>query len=121
MKLYSALAAGVLFLHLAFILWVIFGAFLTRSRILLRYVHLTSLVWALLIEIFPWTCPLTQLENWLEMHAGVEPYRGGFLLHYLDQLVYPNINAFWLTMAGILVCLSNGLWYAGLALSRRRQ
>lgn len=112
MNVYSALASGVLILHLAFILWVILGAFLTRSRPIVRYLHLASLIWALLIEIFPWSCPLTELENWLEMRAGVAPYRGGFLLHYLDALVYPDISVSWLAAAGILVCLINGLWYA---------
>lgn len=120
-NLYSALATGVLFLHLGFILWVVLGAFLTRSRPLLRYVHLASLVWALLIEVLPWSCPLTLLENWLEIRAGVEPYHGGFLLHYLDALVYPDIDVSWLTAAGILVCLINGLWYAGLAFTQLRE
>jgi len=30
---------------------------------------------------------LTLLENWLEGKAGIQPYEGGFLLHYLDKLV----------------------------------
>jgi hypothetical protein len=50
---------------------------------------------------------LTVLENWLEARAGVQPYRGGFLLHYLDILVYPDISATVLTTAGVLVCLLN--------------
>ena len=79
---YSALATGVLLLHALFILWVIFGAFLTRSRPLLRWLHIASLVWGILIEFFPWPCPLTLLENWLEGKAGIQPYQGGFLLHY---------------------------------------
>jgi hypothetical protein len=111
----------VLFLHLAFILWVVLGALLTRSRPLLRFVHLASVAWALMIEIFPWSCPLTELENWLEMRAGVEPYHGGFLLHYLDAVVYPDINASWLTAVGILICAINGLWYAGLGCVKRRK
>ncbi len=41
-----------------------------------------SLVWGILTELLPWPCPLTLLENWLEARAGVEPYEGGFLLHY---------------------------------------
>src|SRR5579864_2651144 len=41
---YIALAAGVLFLHILFILWVVFGALLTRSRPWLRWFHIASLV-----------------------------------------------------------------------------
>jgi Protein of Unknown function (DUF2784) len=104
---YSALATSVLLLHALFIVWVIFGAFLTRSRPLLRWLHIASLVWGILIEFLPWPCPLTRLENWLEAKAGVQPYQGGFLLHYLDKLVYPDVSARALTVAGVTVCAFN--------------
>ena len=103
---YSALATAVLFLHGLFILWVIFGALLVRSRPILRWLHIASLVW------LPWPCPLTLLENWLEARAGVEPYQGGFLLHYLDRLVYPDISPTVLTAAGVFVCALNLALYA---------
>src|SRR6266566_9328540 len=90
---FSALAISVLFLHALFILWVIFGALLTRSRPILRWLHIASLVWGIVTELLPWPCPLTLLENWFEGKAGVQPYQGGFLLHYLDRLVYPYISA----------------------------
>jgi hypothetical protein len=41
---YSVLAVSVLFLHALFILWVVFGALLTRSRPILRWLHIVSLV-----------------------------------------------------------------------------
>ena len=109
---YSALATAVLFLHGLFIFWVIFGALLVRSRPLLRWLHIASLVWGILTELLPWPCPLTQLENWLEARAGVEPYQGGFLLHYLDRLVYPDISPTVLTVAGVFVCALNLALYA---------
>jgi hypothetical protein len=104
---YSALAVCILALHALFILWVGFGTILTRSRPLLRWLHIASLVWGILTELLPWPCPLTLLESWLEAKSGVEPYQGGFLLHYLDDLVYPNISATVLTVAGVLVCVLN--------------
>jgi hypothetical protein len=109
---YVALATAVLFLHALFILWVIFGALLARSRPVLRWLHIASLVWGILTEVLPWTCPLTLLENWLEGSAGIAPYQGGFLLHYLDKLVYPNIPANMLTFAGVIVCVANLAFYA---------
>jgi hypothetical protein len=111
LSFYSALAIFVLLLHALFILWVAFGAFVTRSRPPLRWLHIVSLVWGILTELLPWPCPLTLLENWLEGKAGVEPYRGGFLLHYLDKLVYPDISATVLTVAGVVVCVLNLLLY----------
>lgn len=109
---YSALAIFTLFLHALFLVWIIFGALLTRGRPVLRWLHIVSLVWGVLVETTPWPCPLTLLENWLEAKAGVEPYHGGFLLHYLDRLVYPNLSATALTVAGIVVCAGNLAFYA---------
>src|SRR5579863_10302044 len=100
-NLYSALATAVLFLHALFIVWMVFGALLTRSRPILRWLHIVSLIWGILTELLPWPCPLTLLENWLEQKAGVEPYQGGFLLHFMDKLVYPDISATLLTVAGV--------------------
>jgi hypothetical protein len=117
---YSAMATGVLLLHALFILWAVLGALLTRSRPLLRWLHIASLVWGILTEVLPWPCPLTLLENWLEARAGIEPYQGGFLLHYLDKLVYPNISVNVLTTAVVIVGVSNLAFYARqLWISRR--
>ena len=108
---YSALATFVLFLHALFILWVVFGALLTRSRKILRWLHIASLVWGILTELLPWPCPLTLLENSLEGKAGVEPYQGGFVLHYLDKLVYPDISATILTVTAVIICALNLAFY----------
>jgi hypothetical protein len=51
------------------------------------------------------------LEDWLERSAGVDPERGGFLLHYLDKLVYPNISPTMLTVAAVIVCALNLAFY----------
>ena len=109
--LYSSVAILVLFLHALFILWVVFGALLTRSRAVLRWLHIASLVWGILTELLPWPCPLTMLENWLEAKAGAQPYQDGFLLHYLDKLVYPDISATILTVAGVIICALNLAFY----------
>ena len=108
---YSALAVSVLLLHALYILWVVFGALLTRSRPILRWLHVGSLVWGILTELLPWPCPLTVLENWLEGNAGVEPEKSGFLLHYLDKLVYPNISSTALTIAAVIICVLNLAFY----------
>jgi Protein of Unknown function (DUF2784) len=109
--LYSAVAILVLFLHALFILWVVFGALVARSRPVLRWLHIASLVWGILTEMLPWPCPLTVLENWLEAKAGAQPYQDGFLLHYLDKLVYPDISATILTVAGTIICVLNLAFY----------
>jgi len=108
---YPALAVSVLLLHALFILWVVFGALFTRSRPLLRWLHIASLIWGILIEVLPWPCPLTLLENWLESKAGIEPAQGGFLLHHLDRLVYPDISPTVLTLVAVVVCGLNLMLY----------
>jgi len=117
---YSALAAAILALHLLFILWIIFGAAVTRGRPILRGLHLGSLVWAILVEVLPWGCPLTWAENWLEARAGVAPYQGGFLLHYLDALVYPKIPPSLLTLCGVGISVAILGFYAVRFRRRRR-
>src|SRR6266542_5424438 len=106
-NIYSALAASILIMHGLFILWVIFGAFLARSRPILRRLHIASLIWGILTELLLWPCPLTWLENWLESRAGIEPYQGGFLLHYLDRVIYPDISATTLTITAVIICALN--------------
>lgn len=119
--LYSVLAASVLILHLLFILWVFFGVLVAYSRPGLRRLHIACLIWGVLIELLPWPCPLTPVENWLESRAGIDPYHGGFLLHYLDALVYPNISPALLTAVSIAVCAVNLGLYAWRPWSRHKE
>jgi hypothetical protein len=107
MRFYVVLSCAVVAVHALFILWIIFGAALTRGRPLLRNLHIASIFWGVLIEVAPWPCPLTYLENWLEVRAGRTGYHNGFMLHYLDKLVYPDVPPDLLTVASILVCAIN--------------
>lgn len=108
---YRILATFVLFLHAMFIAWVALGAVIARSRPWLQWLHVASLIWAILVEVIPWTCPLTYLEDLLESRAGIQPYQGGFLLHYLDKLVYPDISAVVLAVVAIIMCGANLVFY----------
>jgi uncharacterized protein DUF2784 len=105
------LAEFMLAAHLAYILWVIFGALVARRR-WAQVLHIASLVYAIAIELGPWPCLLTLAENFFEARAGLVPYRGPFLLHYLDLIVYPNLSATLLTWAGVAVCVANLLLYS---------
>ena len=115
---YKALSTLVLFGHILFIVWVVLGALLARSRPVLQVLHIASLIWGVLAELFV-PCPLTLVENWLEQRAGIEPYQGGFLLHYLDKLVYPELPASVLTAAAVVVCVFNLAYYARLMWGER--
>jgi uncharacterized protein DUF2784 len=107
--LYRAMAAGVLSLHAAYIAWVIFGAFFTRGRPQVAALHVATLVYGMIVEIFGFWCPLTALETWLEVRGNLPAYRGPFLLHYLDMVVYPDIPPNLLVAGAVAVCILN-LW-----------
>jgi hypothetical protein len=107
--LYRAIATSVVSLDAAYIAWVIFGAFFTRGRPRLAALHVVTLVYGVIIEIFGFWCPLTAFETWLEVRGGVSAYRGPFLLHYLDAVVYPNIPPNLLIAGAVAVCVLN-LW-----------
>ncbi|HXE05277.1 MAG TPA: DUF2784 domain-containing protein [Bryobacteraceae bacterium] len=110
--MYRSAAAFVLVVHLVWILWIIFGAFFTRGRPLLTCIHIAALGWGIAVEVGPWPCPLTLVEQFFETHAGIVPYQGGFLIHYLDAIVYPNLSDELLTILGVAVCAANLAIYA---------
>jgi Protein of Unknown function (DUF2784) len=89
LKVYRLLAVAVLTVHLVWIMWVIFGWVVTRNRPILRWLHILSLIYSLLIENLPWPCPLTVAETRLEELAGIQPYHEPFLVHYLEALIIP--------------------------------
>ena len=110
---FSVLATLTLFVHGLFIMWVIVGAFVARSRPLLRGLHIASLIWGVLItEILPWPCPLLCWKT--GSNRGPAPHQDGFLMHYLDNLVDPDGPARLLTIAGVIVCVLNLAFYGRL-------
>jgi hypothetical protein len=51
------------------------------------------------------------LQVFQSLRLTLMPYQGGYLLHYLDKLVYPDISATALTLAGVIVCGMNLAFY----------
>lgn len=107
---FEMLALAALLAHLAFIAWVALGGLLAaRSKGWLMRAHLVSLAYAVVIQAGPWPCPLTLAEQYFQERAGRDPYRTGFLAHYLEKLIYPDIPASWLVALTMVVCVAN-LW-----------
>ena len=107
----QAFAVAALCLHLAWILWAISGALWTRGHPWLTAFHVLSLVWGIIVEVGPWPCPLTLAEEWLESRAGLHApshvWTNGFLVHYLDAMIYPDLPAWLITGIGVAVCVFN--------------
>jgi Protein of Unknown function (DUF2784) len=109
---YSFLAAATALLHLAFILFVLFGGFLVLRWHKLAWVHVPAAVWGVLIEFCGWYCPLTRWENFFLREAGRAGYSGGFVSHYIFPLIYPaGLTRVHELVIGALVLLVNAAIY----------
>ncbi|MGD8374828.1 MAG: DUF2784 domain-containing protein [Acidobacteriota bacterium] len=114
-------AAGVVLLHLAFVLFVALGGLLALRWRRAAWVHLPALLWGTWVELVGWICPLTPLESWLRRRGGTAGYEEGFLEHYLLPILYPAHLGRGLQVAlGLGVLLLNAAIYTW-ALRRRRR
>jgi hypothetical protein len=101
-------ADAVLVLHLAFIVFIIFGGLFALRWRRAAWLHVPTVLWGVWIELVGPTCPLTPLENRLREAAGQEGYTGGFTDHYIVPVVYPpGLDAqMQLVLAGLLVAVN---------------
>jgi hypothetical protein len=83
------LADLIVILHLAFVLFVVFGGLLVARRPGVAWLHLPAAIWGAWIEFAGWVCPLTPLENWLRQQEGGTVYTTSFVEHYLVPVLYP--------------------------------
>ena len=91
--LHKFAADFTVFIHFLWITFLIFGAFIGRKVRAVKYLHISGLCFAVIIQIFGWYCPLTHLEVWLrERHDPSITYRGSFLIHYIEQIVYLELT-----------------------------
>lgn len=79
--------AAVAAIHLAFIAFVAFGGFLVLRWHKVAWLHIPAVIWGVLIELFPWTCPLTTVENALRSGSA---YHEDFIAHHLFRVIYPT-------------------------------
>jgi hypothetical protein len=118
--LYRLGADAVLLLHLAFILFVVFGALAAvRSRRWIA-IHLGAVAWGCVVEVGALVCPLTYLENDLRARAGQAAYTGDFIDRYLLRLIYPEgLTRQDQLVLALAVVLVNACIYGWFLLGRR--
>lgn len=76
------------------------------------WLHVPAALWAVLIELSGWICPLTPLENRLRELGGEAGYSGSFVERYLVPALYPpELTRDVQVALGLLVLLVNGLVY----------
>jgi len=108
--LFRILADAVVLVHFLWILFLIFGALLGVRNKTIKYIHLSGLFFAILIQIFGWYCPLTHLEFYLRSrHDPSIGYTGSFIVYYMERLVYLEIPPTGILLATIGLVAFN-LW-----------
>ena len=87
--IYSFLAVVLVLVHLAFIVYVLFGALLILKWPRTFWLHLPTCLWGMTVEFTGWICPLTPLEIELRLLAREQGYSGSFIIHYMLPILYP--------------------------------
>lgn len=95
---FQLLADAVLTLHLAIVLFVVGAVVLVLignllkwqwvNRLWFRLVHLATIAFVAVEAWFGMVCPLTTLEMWLRSKAEETPYKGSFIEHWLQALLF---------------------------------
>lgn len=96
-------ADAIIVLHFLYILFMLLGFLLTGYALffrqkffdwwLFRSLHLLGIFYVVSLSILGKYCPLTILENELRLkHEAYSVYSGSFIIHYLEKLVYPDVN-----------------------------
>jgi len=120
---FRILADVTVVLHLAFVLFVVFGGLLVVRRPRLAWVHLPAAVWGAWIEFAGWVCPLTPLENWLRGHSGGPVYTSSFLERYLVPILYPSSlsREFQAVLGGFVILANAAVYFSVLRGQRTRR
>jgi Protein of Unknown function (DUF2784) len=88
--LYQLLADLIVLAHVAFVVFAVLGGLLAARWRWLVWIHLPAVIWAAIVEIFGWLCPLTPLENWLRQRGGERGYASDFIGRYILPALYPQ-------------------------------
>ncbi len=109
---YGILADCVVLFHFLWILFLIFGGFWGRNHRPVKYIHIPAVVFAWMVEVFDWYCPLTDLEVWLRQRQHpAAGYGGSFISHYLERLIYIDLPRWTIILLAFLLVAMNCLLY----------
>jgi len=86
---YRLAADAVLFIHLAFIVFALLGALIAVRWRWIPFIHIPAAAWGFFVELTGRICPLTYLENFLRVKAGLAGYTESFIEHYILAIIYP--------------------------------
>ena len=109
---YKILADITVLIHFSWILFLILGAFWGAKNKGVKIFHISGLVFAFVIQIFNWYCPLTHFEVWLRSkHNPALTYTGSFIIHYVEAIVYIELPRYLIFMLTVFICGFNTWFY----------
>jgi hypothetical protein len=105
---YRLASDSVLLLHMAFILFVLFGGMLTVWWRWIPFIHIPAAAWGFFVEVTAHVCPLTYWENYFLIKAGQSGYPDSFVEYYLLDILYPSglTREIQLVLAGVVVIVN---------------
>jgi hypothetical protein len=109
---YKILADLVVMIHFLWIVFLFLGAFWGVKNKVVKIFHLSGLVFAFVIQVFDWYCPLTHLEVWLRSkHDFTLTYTGSLITHYIEKIVYIELSRTLILLFTLLLCGLNAWFY----------
>lgn len=119
--IFRVLADIAVFIHFLWVIFLIFGAIAGVRYRLVKLIHIAGLAFAFVIQIFGWYCPLTHLEVWLRLrHDPSLAYKGSFIAHYIEKLVYLDISPSTLIILTIFLAAFNVWIYRRMSAAGKR-
>ena len=111
---YRLLADFIVLIHFLWILFMIWGfgrtilAVIKKDRKFLqnkfiRTFHLAGILVVAFLIIIDKTCFLTIWEIKLRVISGVSTYTGSFIVHYLEKLVYPDVDPLLVEVPSVII------------------
>lgn len=102
----------IIVVHCCWVVLVIFGALATRGRLVWSILHIFALLAAIITQTSLAPCPLTLAELHFRGRAGLPPYEGRFLVHYINLYVSSSLSASFITNSGVAICCVSLFLYA---------
>ena len=105
---YSFFSDIVVLLHFIYVIFAVAGGILLIWWPKVIWIHFPAALWAALISFAGWICPLTYLENWLRIKGGGIGYSKGFIIQYVELILYPaGLTYYYQMVLGIFVVVLN--------------
>ena len=110
--MYGLIADAIAILHLAFVIFVVFGVLAVMHWHRIAWLHIPSVLWAAFVETTGSYCPLTPLEQGYRLLAGETAYSDDFVGNYILPMLYPTGLTREIQIGlGVAVLVGNGLVY----------